>query len=116
MAIANPGGLSFGGASSVAGTGLGTGLGALASSGTGNAAGLSFSGGSASSSAGIGAGTGSVGGTVGQARRQPFDDVTGSIGSGGGGGAPAGAGIGGAGSGRSPTDAYFDPLAGSGLR
>ncbi|MBB2960078.1 1,3-beta-glucanase [Methylobacterium sp. R2-1] len=109
MAIANPGGLSFGGASGISGLGMSTpGI-------STNAGGLSFGGGSASAAPG-GAGLSSGGGGIGAAARRPLDDVTGSIGSGGG-GAPAGAGIsGGAGFSRSPTDAYFDPLSGSGLR
>lgn len=109
MALANPGGLSFGGASSVSGLGTST-------PGTvGNPGGLSFGGGiSSATNAGGGAGAGSAAGSP---ARRPLDDVTGSVGSGGGGGAPAGAGIsGGAGFSRRPTDAYFDPLAGSGLR
>ncbi len=106
MAIANPGGLSFGGGSSVAGTGLGT----LATSAAMSAGGLNVGGGGFSS-----AGTGTAGG-LGPTGRQPGDDVIGSVGSGGGGGAPAGAGISGGGLRRSPTDAYFDPLAGSAFR
>lgn len=109
MALANPGGLSFGGASGVSGLGTST-------PGTvGNAGGLSFGGGmTAATSVGGGAGVASA---TGSPTRRPLDDVTGSVGSGGGGGAPAGAGIsGGAGFSRRPTDAYFDPLAGSGLR
>lgn len=109
MALANPGGLSFGGASGI--SGLGT---SAPGAGT-SAGGLSFSGASASSALG-GAGLNSGGGGIGSSTRRPLDDVTGSIGSGGG-GAPAGAGIaGGAGFSRRPTDAYFDPLSGSGLR
>ncbi|WP_286134081.1 hypothetical protein [Methylobacterium sp. Leaf123] len=105
MALANPGGLSFGGASRVSG------LGASTSSG-GNAGGLSF-GGAASTAVG-GSGLRSTGG--GAVGRRPLDDVVASPGSGGG-GAPAVAGIGGgAGFSRRPTDAYFDPLSGSGLR
>ncbi|MFF8798593.1 MULTISPECIES: 1,3-beta-glucanase [unclassified Methylobacterium] len=105
MAIANPGGLSFGGAS---GSGaVGPGLGSTAG-------GLRF-GGASTGTASSGAGSG-AGGGAGTALRRPLDDVTGSIGSGGGGGAPAGAGIAGAGASRRPTDAYFDPLVGSGFR
>ena len=105
MAIANPGGLSFGGASgtSAAGPGLGS-----------TAGGLRF-GGTSTATASGGAGSG-AGGGAGTALRRPLDDLTGSIGSGGGGGAPLGAGIAGAGASRRPTDAYFDPLVGSGFR
>lgn len=104
MAIANPGGLSFGGSSGVPGIGSP----ALTSPTSGNAGGLSLGGGTA-----IGAGAGVA--SAGTLARRQFNDVTGGTG-GGGGGAPAGAGISGAGPSRSPTDAYFDPLAGSGLR
>lgn len=108
MALANPGGLRFGGASGM--SGFGTSAPGL----SGNAGGLSFGGASASGTLG-GAGLRSGGGIANSARRLA-DDVTGSIGSGGG-GAPAGAGVtGGAGFSRRPTDAYFDPLSGSGLR
>jgi len=108
MALANPGGLSFGGASRASG------LGASAPSGS-NAGGLSF-GGAASTAVG-GSGLRSTGGGAGALGRRPLDDVAGNPGSGGGGGAPAGAGIaGGGGFSRRPTDAYFDPLSGSGLR
>lgn len=106
MAIANPGGLSFGGASGsgAAGPGLGSTAGGLRFGGTGTA------------TASAGGGSGAAGGGTGNALRRPLDDVTGSIGSGGGGGAPTGAGIAGAGASRRPTDAYFDPLVGSGFR
>lgn len=106
MAIANPGGLSFGGASGsgAAGPGLGSTAGGFRFGGTGTA------------TASAGGGSGAAGGGTGNALRRPLDDVTGSIGSGGGGGAPAGAGIAGAGASRRPTDAYFDPLVGSGFR
>ncbi|MCJ2030169.1 1,3-beta-glucanase [Methylobacterium sp. J-043] len=106
MALANPGGLSFGGASRVSGLGAST-------PSSGNAGGLSFSGAAATAVGGSGlrsAGGGALG-------RRPLDDVVANPGSGGGGGAPASAGIaGGAGFSRRPTDAYFDPLSGSGLR
>lgn len=108
MALANPGGLSFGGASRVSGLGTSTPSG-------GNAGGLSF-GGAASTAVG-GSGLRSTGGGAGALGRRSLDDVAVNPGSGGGGGAPAGAGIaGGAGFSRRPTDAYFDPLSGSGLR
>ena len=106
MAIANPGGLSFGGASGSGAAGPGPGS---------TAGGLRF-GGAGTATASAGGGSVTVGGGTGNALRRPLDDVTGSIGSGGGGGAPAGAGIAGAGASRRPTDAYFDPLVGSGLR
>ncbi|QIJ75390.1 1,3-beta-glucanase [Methylobacterium sp. NI91] len=109
MALANPGGLRFGGASGI--SGLGTSAPGL----SGNAGGLNFGGASASGTPG-GAGLSSGGSGIANAARRRPDDVTGSIGSGGG-GAPAGAGIsGGAGFSPKPTDAYFDPLSGSGLR
>lgn len=109
MALANPGGLRFGGASGISG------LGTSAPSFSGNAGGLNFGGASASGTPG-GAGLSSDGGGIANAARRRPDDVAGSIGSGGG-GAPAGAGIsGGAGFSPRPTDAYFDPLSGSGLR
>lgn len=109
MALANPGGLSFGGGSGI--SGLGASRPGMATS----AGGLSLGSGNASTAIGS-AGLASGGGGVATSARRPLDDVTGSIGSGGG-GAPAGAGIsGGAGFSRRPTDAYFDPLIGSGLR
>lgn len=107
MAIANPGGLSFGGASGV--SGLVTSRPGIAT----NAGGLSFGGGVSAASGSGGQTSGGSG--IGRSPQRPLDDVTGSIGTGGG-GAPSGAGISGSGFSRRPTDAYFDPLSGSGLR
>lgn len=115
MAIANPGGLSFGGASGGSAAPVGRNAGGLS---FGGAAGFNRTPGGASiggASAATGGGSAGAGG-IGSAPRRPLDDVTGRIGAGGGGGAPAGAGIAGAGASRRPTDAYFDPLAGSGFR
>ncbi|MGE7154367.1 1,3-beta-glucanase [Methylorubrum rhodesianum] len=109
MAIANPGGLSFGGASGV--SGLGTSRPGIAT----NAGGLRFGGGGGVAAASGSGGLTSGGSGLGRSPQRPLDDVTGSIGIGGG-GAPSGAGISGSGFSRRPTDAYFDPLSGSGLR
>lgn len=109
MALANPGGLSFGGA------GI-SGLGTSAPGAATGAGGLRFGGGVAATPSGGGGGASVGGGAIGSSARRPLDDLTGSVVSSGGGGAPAGAGIGGGGFSRRPTDVYFDPLSGSGLR